>query len=219
MNISIKSLYKTFYLKDKKIEVLKDLNFDMNQGEIFALMGANGSGKTTLLKIISSLIIPDSGEILLDNTDILKHPDKIKRIISLVHDSEHSFYQVLTIKENLLFFGRLFKIEEELLKGKISYFLSEFKMRQFEDLKFNKCSSGMKQKTSIIRALLNDPKVLLLDEPTRSLDDDTRNEIKNYLKSAVFKKKMSCIFVTHDKTEAKELANRTGCLRQGKICI
>ncbi|MBN1622138.1 MAG: ABC transporter ATP-binding protein [Endomicrobiales bacterium] len=217
MSIIVKNLSKTFHFKGKSREVLADVNLEVDSGRIFALMGPNGSGKTTFLKILSTLILPANGEASVSGYNVVDAPDKVREKIGLVWDSDRSFYQVLNVEENLKFFGRLLNIPEKSLAERIDSLLGQFNLLDWKSAKISHCSSGIKQKVAMVRAVLHDPEVILIDEPTRSLDDKSRKEINSYIRSFINSDKKTCLMVTHDLDEAKNLADGYGYLREGKI--
>ena len=217
MSILITNLHKAYCLKNECKHVLNGVNLKVEAEEVFALMGQNGSGKTTLLKILATLVSPTDGKAGVCGYDIANSPSAVRQCIGLAVDSDTSFYQILSLQDNLKFYGRLFNIKSSVLNGKIKEYMEIFGITSYAQTKLSHCPSGVKQKFSILRAFLHDPKVLLIDEPSRSLDADSKIKIMSLIKESVKKNGKTCIFVTHDINEAKEFADRTGYLENGII--
>lgn len=219
MTININNLSMTFSKKDTTIDVLKGVNLQVKKGEVFALMGSNGAGKTTLLKILSTLIYPSSGSATICNFDLKTQPEMVRNSIGFVFDSDRTFYQVLSVEENLKFYGRAFGLSEHKLNEKMLKLLDEFNLLEYRNTKINHCSSGVKQKIAFLRAFILNPQVIFIDEPSRSLDDDSKTQMFSYLKNEVKKHEKTCIFVSHSENEVKEWSDRYGYLKDGKIEI
>ncbi len=200
--------------KSKEVVAIEGINLSLERGETLAIMGKNGAGKTTLLKIIVGLLKEDSGKIEIFGNS--PDSEETKKIIGFAQSDERSFYYRLSVRDNLFFFGELWGKDYKFLKKKIGELAEILKIDSFLDEVFFELSSGMKQKVSIARALLWDPKIILLDEPTRSLDLVAQEEVKNFLKSEYLKEK-TLIASTHKTEEAKEIAERSIILKEGKI--
>ncbi|MCB4790952.1 MAG: ABC transporter ATP-binding protein [Elusimicrobia bacterium] len=217
MTIYIRNLIKTYYLKNECKNVLTGVNLEIRAGQIFGLMGQNGSGKTTLLKILSTLILPTNGNVEICGFNIEDHPAKTRQSIGLSADPDTSFYQILSLRENIKFYGRLLDVEKDILDKRIDEFCEIFGLKEFFDVKLSQCPSGIKQKLAVIRAFLHEPEVLLIDEPARSLDEGSKLKILEFIRSVVKEKNKTCIMVTHALDEAKRFADRIGYLENGKI--
>jgi ABC-type multidrug transport system ATPase subunit len=216
MSVIISSLSKHFLLGGHRKEVLKDLYLDVRSGEIFLLKGDNGSGKTTLLKILSTLITPSSGSIIVNDIDIAAEPRAAKAQIGLIYNFEN-FYQVLTVQKNLEFYGRIYSLSGNPLKIKIDSLLDIFSLSEYKQARINQCSSGVKQKIAFARAFLADPKVILVDEFTKSLDLPSIKTVSEFIKSQVREQNKTCIIVSHEQEPCNDISDRTGRLENGKI--
>ncbi|MHB9154821.1 MAG: ABC transporter ATP-binding protein [Endomicrobiales bacterium] len=217
MSIEIKHLSKYFPSGSGDRKVLSDVTLSVRPGQLFALMGANGAGKTTLLKILATLILPTSGSLLVSGVDALLRPGEARRHLCLAHDGERNSYQVLTVEENLLFYGKLFGMSGKTLGARVSALAEEFGLAPWRAVKVHHCSSGIKQRLSIARALLPGPDVVLVDELTRSLDADAGAHVSRYLRAMASQRNKTCLVVTHDALWAKNFADSAGILIGGCI--
>src|SRR6185369_16167691 len=150
------------------VEALRGVTFDVNEGEIFGLIGPNGAGKTTLTKIIATLVQPTTGAVTVKGFDSVKESAAVRRVIGLAAAEERSFYWRLTLEQNLMFFARLYSIPKRSARERVAELLHELDLENSARQRFGQLSTGNKQRMAIARALLNDPPILLLDEPTRS---------------------------------------------------
>ena len=171
---------------DQRKIVFNDINIKFKQGEIIGIIGTNGSGKTTLLKIIAGIILPTSGEIRLDDSTTQTSYSRRSKKTGLMGPNENSFYLRLTGRQNLLFFGRMYGSYKNNLSNIITNIIENFQLKEFIDRPVNLYSSGMRQKLNLARSVLNQPEILLLDEPFKSLDRENKNFVflfaKQYIK-------------------------------------
>jgi ABC-2 type transport system ATP-binding protein len=198
------------------INILEDINLEVNKGEIFGLVGPNGAGKTTLLKIIGTLILPTSGEAEVCGMELAKNSELIKKKVGYVLSSERSFYFRLSGRQNLEFFAMLNNVERNRLKSSVKKVLDLAGLSKFSELEYMKYSSGMQQKLAIARALLSDPEVLILDEPTKSLDPIYTDELHNLIKE-LSRRGKTILLASHNLNEVEELCDRVAILKNGKI--
>lgn len=207
---NLTKMYKANIVANDNISLL------VEKGEIFALLGPNGAGKTTLIKILATLVLPTSGTAVVNGYDILKEESKVRRSIALSTGRERSFYFRLTGKQNLEFFGALQGLRGRELKARVEHLLRVLGLWEHKDRKYMKYSSGMKKKVSLARALLTDPPVLLLDEPTSGIDPSSRHDIHQMIGELRDGGK-TILFATHDMHEAEELSDRIGILKEGRL--
>lgn len=199
---------------------LKSASMTMNEGEILALLGANGAGKTTLIKILATLLTKDEGKVEIYGYDLDRDENTIRRLIGYVgQDTERSAYARLTGRENLEFFGRLQGISNGLLKKRIEKLNSAFEFGSNLDKQFMQLSGGQKQTIVIMRALLHDPPIIILDEPTKGLDPLIARRIRTFLKQYVVGEKKSLLLTSHILTEVDELADRVALIYGGVIPV
>ncbi|MBP5304164.1 MAG: ABC transporter ATP-binding protein [Clostridia bacterium] len=208
LSIETKKLTKQF--KDKLAVNAVDLS--INQGELFALLGVNGAGKTTTIKMLSGLILPTSGDILIEQMDMKKESFKIKEILN-VSPQETAIAPNLTVKENLDFMAGVYQIPHK--EEKISELVSLFKLEEVLNKKAKKLSGGWQRKVSIAISLINNPKILFLDEPTLGLDVIARKELWKIIES--LKGEITIILTTHYMEEAENLSDRIGIMSNGNL--
>ncbi len=206
--IEIKKLTKRF---KEKIAV-NDINLNIKQGELFALLGVNGAGKTTTIKMLSGLILPTSGEIIIEGMNMRKEVLKIKEILN-VSPQETAIAPNLTVKENLEFMAGVYQIKDK--EKKINELIKLFKLDEVLNKKAKTLSGGYQRKVSIAISLINDPKILFLDEPTLGLDVIARKELWKVINS--LKGKITIILTTHYMEEAESLSDRIGIMANGNI--
>lgn len=198
--------------KYKEKIAVNNINLTIKEGELFALLGTNGAGKTTTIKMLSTLILPTEGEIKISGYDIAKDSVKIKEIVN-VSPQETAIAPNLTVKENLDFMAGVYKIKNK--NEKIDKLVKTFKLQEVLKQKAKTLSGGWQRKLSIAISLINDPKVLFLDEPTLGLDVLARRELWTVIES--LKGKITIILTTHYMEEAESLSDRVGIMDKGKL--
>ena len=198
--------------KYKEKVAVESLDLKINQGELFALLGTNGAGKTTTIKMLSTLILPTSGEVNVEGYDIKKETMKIKEIIN-VSPQETAIAPNLSVLENLKFMAGVYEIKNK--QGKIDELIKLFRLEEVLNQKAKTLSGGWQRKLSIALALINNPKVLFLDEPTLGLDVIARKELWNVIEK--LKGKITIILTTHYMEEAESLSDRVGIMAKGKL--
>lgn len=197
---------------------IDNVKIDINNGDRIAFLGSNGAGKTTLLKLIGGLLYPTEGNVLVDGFDTQKENREARQKIGFVLNEERSFYWRLTGKENLEFFASLDNLKGPELNNKVNKLIELVGLAGHENKKFAGYSSGMKQKLAIARGLLSDPEVLILDEPTRTLDPISVNEIGEIISQRIHSEgKKTLLIATHSMEEAKMLCNKVCYMNKGKI--
>jgi ABC-2 type transport system ATP-binding protein len=214
---SLKELFTNPFGSPGFVRALRGVDLHVKTGEIFGLLGPNGAGKTTLVKILSCLVLPDRGRALIGGVDV-RHENDVKARLGLVHSDERSFYWRLSGRDNLRFFARLYDVPGKRIESRIDELLRKVDLVDAAPRRFSDYSSGMKQRLAIARALLHDPPILLMDEPTRSLDPaaslSLRALIRDELKARDGK---TILLATHNLHEAEALCERTAILVQGQV--
>jgi ABC-type multidrug transport system ATPase subunit len=197
---------------------LAGLSFEVRRGESLAILGANGAGKSTLLRILATLIIPTSGSASVAGHDTVKDPRAVRRQLGYHAGSDLGFYSRLTGRENLRFFGRLNHLADSVLRQRIDLLGQQFHLGEALDRQVRALSSGTVQRLSLARALLHQPCVLLLDEPTRSLDAIAASEFRRFLKSDILQRDgTSLLFASHTLPEVEFLADRVAVIDAGQL--
>lgn len=214
--IEVNNLSKIF--KDRKrgeINALDDVSFRVEDGEIFALLGPNGAGKTTALRILSTLIDPSSGEAFVNDYSVIKEKKQVRELIGVV-SYETGVYEKMTPREIGFFFGRLNDMDDHEIEASLEQIFKLLAMSEFVDQRTDRFSSGMKQKTVIMRALVTNPQILIFDEPTSGLDLLTAKSVTDYIKMLKEAGK-TVLFSTHILWEAEKLADRIGIIHRGRL--
>lgn len=206
--IKINNLTKKY--KDKL--AVDNLNLEIKTGELFSLLGTNGAGKTTTIKMLSTLILPTSGEVEINNLDLVKDSSKIKEIIN-ISPQETAVASNLTVLENLYFMADIYQIPNK--EDKIKELIKLFKLEEVLKQKAKTLSGGYQRKLSIAISLINNPKILFLDEPTLGLDVISRHDLWKVIEA--LKEKTTIILTTHYMEEAEVLSDRIGIMNKGKL--
>ena len=196
---------------------LDDISFTVRPGEVFGLLGPNGAGKTTLLKTLSALLLPTSGTVLVQGMDVVRHGNEVRRAIGLVYGDERSFFWRLSVFENLRFYAALYDLPRREADTRIHKLLELVDLAASAHVRMQDFSTGMKQRASIARALLNDPDVLFMDEPTRGLDPVGALELRQFVKSRVADGRRTVVLATNIMAEAEALCHRLAFINHGKI--
>lgn len=210
--ISVKSLVKKF----RDVHAVNDVSFDVMKGEIFAFLGPNGAGKTTTIKILTTLLQPDDGKILVNNFNPVSNPHDVRASFGIVFQ-DSSLDDDLTALENLTFHAALYNVPSKTAKKRIEYLLELVDLMERKNDLVKTFSGGMKRRLEIARGLIHHPKILFLDEPTLGLDPQTRNHIWNYIKKLNKEEKMTVFFTTHYMDEADRYSSRVAIIDNGKI--
>ncbi|WP_353893041.1 ABC transporter ATP-binding protein [Proteinivorax hydrogeniformans] len=213
--IKINGVSKAFVVNKKKVIGNDNINLEVPPNSVFALLGPNGAGKTTLIKIICNLIRPNSGDVLINGSSIFKNTNIAKEEIGVVLESARNVYQYLSVEETLKYFGYLNNQSKKELASIIDDLLSSFDLVEKREAKVGTLSRGMQQKVAIMLAMLKDPQILILDEPTLGLDVENRIKIKKLILD--LSKEKTVILTTHDLAIAEEVADNIAIIDNGKI--
>ncbi|MBF0385308.1 MAG: ABC transporter ATP-binding protein/permease [Candidatus Omnitrophica bacterium] len=218
--ITICNLSKSFVSQSgprQRIRALKDFSMEVTAGEIMGILGPNGAGKTTLLNILSTLLIPDEGQI--EILGIRSCPRNYYHLRTLLNmSSGHpNFPWSLSVRENLLFYGRLYGLKGAELKSRVEELINDFSLIEFADRRFDELSSGTKQRLSLAKALINRPKILFLDEPTIGLDPDVAAKTREVILKVIRQWQMTVLFTTHNMPEAELMCRRIAFVNKGEL--
>ena len=192
-----------------------DLSLRVKKGEIFGFLGPNGAGKSTTIRMLCTLAKPTSGSAIIAGYDLMKNASKVREKIGLVAE-KMIMYDDLTAAENLRFFGKLYKMPKKKREERIDLLFNLIDMQKWRDTQISKFSTGMKQRINVIRALLPEPEILFMDEPTLGLDPQTTFAIREIIRD-INNKGVTVILTTHAMTEAEVLSDRIAIIDHGKI--
>jgi ABC-2 type transport system ATP-binding protein len=212
------AMIKVEHLKKKfgDFVAVDDVSFEVKKGEIFGLLGPNGAGKSTTLRVLSTLARPTEGKASIGGYDIVKRDNDVRRLVGIVSE-KMIMYDRLTAKENLWFFGSLFDIPADTLNKRIDELLELVQLTKWKNSLVGTFSTGMRQRMNVIRALLNMPQVLFLDEPTLGLDPQSSVEIREFVKKLNRERGATIIVTTHTMVDADMLCDRIGIIDHGKV--
>ena len=213
--------WRSFFLpswKQGSIRALDGVSFAVRGGSVFGLLGTNGAGKTTLIKICYNLLLPTSGEVRVLGEDPLHHGQGIRRRMGMVVSEERSFYWRLSGRRNLEFFAALHDMDRASAARRIEELGVLTGISEYLDVPFSDYSTGMRQKTAVARALLHDPEVLLMDEPTRSLSPDAAYPLQDFVRAElVGSRGKAVLLATQDMDEAERLCDDVALLHRGRL--
>lgn len=210
--IEVKNLTKSF----KGFVAVDNISFSVEEGEIFGLLGSNGAGKTTTMNILTGLLLPTEGEVKILGMNVEEDIESIREEVSMV-PQEISLYEELSVDENLKFFGKIYAKNKDSLYERINELIALFSLEDKRDKLVSQLSGGYQRRVSIAAALLANPKVLLLDEPTSGIDLATNQIIMEYIKNK--DKKTTIILTTHSIKEAESICDRILFLHEGKTLL
>jgi ABC-2 type transport system ATP-binding protein len=210
--IEVKELTKTF----GKFNAVDNITFEVPTGEIFAFLGPNGAGKSTTIKMLTTLLNPTIGKIIMNGFDTKENPDEVRKSFGIIFQ-DPSLDDELTALENMEFHGVLYKVPKEIRKKRIEDLMKVVELWDRKNDLVKHFSGGMKRRLEIARGLLHHPKILFLDEPTVGLDPQTRNHIWDHIKELNKKEGITVFFTTHYMDEAEKFSKRIAVIDHGKI--
>lgn len=194
------------------------VSLEISPGEIVGLLGANGAGKTTLVKLLATLLLPSAGEAYVCGHDVVREPYRVKPLIGLVTSEERSFFWRLTGRQNLEFFAALYGLQRRKMGRRIGELFELLGLTEVGDVRFNEYSTGMRQKLAIARGLLNDPRILLMDEPTNGLDPVSAQALVSLIRTQVGGGSgLTIIITTHILRDVEQLCDRLAIMNKGKL--
>ena len=215
--IHIKNISKIYQSPTGPIHALTDVSLTIERGEIFGLLGVNGAGKTTLSSIIATLHPPTSGEIFYEGTSIYKDLMRYRRALGFCPQTQNLDY-FLNVEENLIFTGRYFLMPEKEVMQRTQELMDQLELTRYAKFNVNALSGGNKQRLLIARALMHNPRLVLLDEPTVGLDPDIRKKLWAIIKN-LKSQGITVILTTHYLDEAEYLSDRICMLNRGKVLL
>ncbi len=217
--VEVKGLKKTFvsgWLRRRRKEALKGVDLTVPEGAFWGILGPNGAGKTTLLSILSNLLTPEEGEVRILGMDVRAHATDLRKRINL--SSGHAnFLWSMTVQENLQYYAMLYGLPRKKRHQKVEDLLRLLDFNDFARVRFDELSTGTKQKLSLAKALLNDPQLLLLDEPTVGLDPDVAHRTREIIRSLHRERGTTTLMTTHNMKEAENLCQQVAFIKDGTI--
>jgi ABC-2 type transport system ATP-binding protein len=212
---STKRRFGVIPVSRSEVHALNSIDFNVSLGETVGLLGPNGAGKTTCIKILSTLVLPDKGSVAVNGFDVVRQPTEVRSSIGVITGGERSVYYKLTGRENLILFGRLYRLTRSEAKEQADELLGMMDLSEKADIKCEDYSTGMRMKIVFARSLIHDPPILLYDEPTLGLDPAFAHEIRQFIRDKLNDK---CILLaTHYMREADFLCDRIDLLHEGNI--
>ena len=202
----------------RELVALRDVNVEVQPGELFGLLGPNGAGKTTLIKILTTLLAPTKGKAWVAGLDVEKEPEKVRSRINMVSGGETSGYGLLTVRENLWLFSQFYGLDSGEANRRIKQLLDIVGMGDRLNTKSSDLSTGLRQKMNIVRGFLTDPQVLFLDEPTLGLDVGAARDVRKFIRQWIdLDPSRTLLLTTHYMVEADELCDRVAIINQGRV--
>ena len=216
MSVEVKDLSKEYHdLKKGVVRAVNNVSFSCSAGEVFGLLGPNGAGKTTTLRIIATILKPSAGSVSVAGFDVLRQSEEVRKNIGFL-SNDTKLYPRLTPREVIRLFGRLYNYPAKKLEDRIDELIELLDMKEFANVWCEKLSTGTQQKASIARAVVHDPQVIILDEPSSGLDVPTVRTVHNFIRA--YRDRGKCIvFSTHVMSEAQKMCDRIAVIYRGQI--
>ena len=208
--VNVNNLSKNF----SSFEAVKEISFSINESEILGLLGPNGCGKTTTIGMMLGLLKPTSGEVIINGLNVEKNRINLLKKMNFI-SPYIELPKKLTVKENLMVYGKLYSVNG--INNRIDYLAETLRLNEFINKKTGELSSGQKNRVSLAKAVVNDPDILLLDEPTASLDPETGDFVRTFIEKISSEKKMSILLASHNMNEVKRLCKSILMMKDGKI--
>ncbi|HBO96658.1 MAG TPA: ABC transporter ATP-binding protein [Candidatus Omnitrophica bacterium] len=218
--VDVRHLSKTFVSGGQgrqRVQALRDVSLQIPEGEIFGILGPNGAGKTTFLNILSTLLLPDAGTVTI--LGIPSTPQNSRRLRSFLNMSSGypNFPWCLSVEENLRFYGRLYGLPSSVLEQRIARLMKALELQRFAKVPFDELSSGTKQKLALAKAMINEPKIIFLDEPTLGLDPDGASRILDLITGLSRERGLTVLLSSHMLHQVQQMCHRVGIIVKGKM--
>lgn len=214
--IALRNVTKVYNRGGRPHRALDGVSLEIPKGTVFALLGPNGAGKTTLLSILATMVLPTAGEVRINGCDAVAQPRQVQKVLGLGLGGERSFYYRLSGRQNLEFFGALAGVSAGAIKQRVQFWAEKLDLLDALDAPYMKYSAGMKKKLGLMRALLSDAPVLLLDEPTAGVDAHSARAIRSIIKTLGADGR-TVLVTTHDMREAEAISDVVGILNGGRL--
>ncbi len=212
--IEIKDMTKSF----GDIVAVREVSLEVRRGEVFGFLGPNAAGKSTTVKVAATLLTPNRGTVIINGYDVLEEPEEVRAIVGLLpEDGADTHYDRLTAAENLEYFGHLYDVPKEKLQNRIDELLEFLELSDRRDNSPGTFSTGLKQKLSLARALIHNPPIVFLDEPTSNLDPIMSRKVRELIQQMAEGSKQTFFMCTHLLSEAEHLCDRVGFISHGRL--
>src|SRR6267143_4511381 len=215
--VEVENLRREFKGKEGSVLALDGVDLKVREGEVFGVLGPNGAGKTTMIRILSTLLLPSSGSARVMGWDVAKQPEKVRPLISTASGAERAGYDYISARGNLWFFSQLYGLPSDVAKARIKELSHLLGLDDYLDRKFYMLSTGYRQRVTVARAFINDPKIVFLDEPTIGLDVMTAMRIREFLIKEAREKGRTIFLATHNMAEVDAICNRVAIIDRGRI--
>jgi ABC-2 type transport system ATP-binding protein len=193
------------------------VNLDVPDGRVLVLLGPNGAGKTTTVRMLTSVLVPTRGKAIVAGYDVVEHPDKVRASVGVLTE-HHGLYNRMSAEEYLDFYAQLYNMKPDVRKQRIDRLLEDFGLANDRKRRLGEYSKGMRQKLALVRALIHEPPILLLDEPTSAMDPESARMVRDAIRQ-LRSHDRTIILCTHNLTEAEELADQIAIIRRGHILM
>jgi ABC-2 type transport system ATP-binding protein len=217
--IEAREVTKTFrsgWLRRRETVALRGVTLSVERGTIFGLLGPNGAGKTTLLSILATLLTPDGGQVRVLGHDVVHEAARLRHRINMA-SGRPSFLWSLRVDEIVSFYGRLYGLYGQALRRRVDGLIEQYELQPYRRAQYNELSTGIKQRVALAKALVNDPELLFLDEPTLGLDPDVSVRVRQHIATLRRERGMTIVLTTHYMREAEELCDEIGFIKAGRI--
>ena len=217
--IDAREVTKTFrsgWLRRRETAALRGVSLEVERGMIFGLLGPNGAGKTTLLSILATLLVPDGGVARVLGLDVARDATALRRRLNMA-SGRPSFLWSLRVDEIISFYARLYGLYGKRLRRRVDTLIEQYELGPFRKAQYNELSTGLKQRVALAKALVNDPELLFLDEPTLGLDPDVSVRVRQHVAALRREQGMTIVLTTHYMREAEELCDEIGFIKAGRI--
>jgi len=217
VTVEVSDLAREFKTKESPVVALGGVGLKVFEGEVFGVLGPNGAGKTTMIRILSTLLLPTGGWAKVMGYDVATEPEKVRRVINMASGAEKAGYDFISARMNLWFFSQLYGIPNDVAEERIRKLSELLGLEKYLERKFYALSTGYRQRATIARAFINEPRVVFLDEPTIGLDVMTARSIRDFIRSQAKEQGRTIIIASHNMTEVDAICDRVAIIDKGKI--
>ena len=211
------NLGREFHSRRNSVKALQGITIQVEEGEVFGLLGPNGAGKTTLIRILCTLLLPTTGKARIGGYDVAKEPEKIRPLINVASGAERGGYDFISARGNLWFFSQLYGVPSDDARTRIKELSETLGFDEHVEKKLYTLSTGYRQRLTIARAFINNPRIVFLDEPTVGLDVATSRRIREFIVTRARTEKQTVVLATHNMAEAEAVCDRVAIIDRGGL--